>query len=649
MTALLESVVKDIPSFPLSGELWRVTMRDIQSAQADPALIDQLKTYLVHANAVPLTDEERLRLGACSRQGSKYPILEMATCLQVSGLTTPPSRTTLNEVARFLRGEIAERLREIKTRVDFYQLRVDAPLYVPRHRDQLLKEEVESERAALEKAEKELEALNEKHEGFFAKAGHLPAILAAKKKVKTAEADYEKALVHADEPPQLRKRLDLEAQDNARAKEEKEEQQRNSTVLAAVKQAHTQLSGIQKAAKPIFEAAVARQWFSDPAIRTFWVAGQRFLACRWGEASQLFDQITDYRNAITPGFYKTCRDTGRQILEGAQLDGQGYPAIVSHPGIAADSVALAKPYLRKWTAKFLDTRASDGEKWQALNYKIASPRALALDPLWVLYWTIFQTSQEFAKSIVRAGHEDVLTGELVSTLKTFATTWGAPLLPEFGYRNLQPNYIGAVKMAGTRPEHKIGADLAILLDISFGEFSCKKLALFQAKNSFNGRANVASKTDQLAKLAARRRDGYYLFYHRNAYMASNPGATIRPAHELWSELSASGSLLSGCTSLRVATTTKGWDLASFVTFGLADPASAHGTTYLDLDDAMAKMTSENLGLPRYVTLFSIGGSPTEKQSERLQNYGYQPTKLMDRPMHKQLSQGRSAKSKGQSH
>lgn len=168
-----------------------------------------------------------------------------------------------------------------------------------------------------------------------------------------------------------------------------------------------------------------------------------------------------------------------------------------------------------------------------------------------------------------------------------------------------------VRTASTRGEVLTGGDPGITVDLRVGNLRVLKVAIFQGKVSTNGVADIGSKpsgpdkSTQLKKLSIPDR-GCYLFYHNavGAWPSGLPAVT--PADHFVSTLGLDEDGLTR-PHVRVDTRGFGWDLASFVAFGLCSRVAGLGLAVPAGSDPLdALKAGGRTTQAEYVVLVSLG-------------------------------------------
>lgn len=287
----------------------------------------------------------------------------------------------------------------------------------------------------------------------------------------------------------------------------------------------------------------------------------------------------------------------------------GIAASGAYPEVIARSIELARDALRETPARTLASYAHATDQWQVLSALLADPRHFRTDALWAVYWSMLQCEQWVTNTFSEAdAHEDVLSGKLTAQIDRWLSDWAGSRVRQFGYPEIQ-SYMGTLEIASTGEETRLGADIGLIVDLDIGGLVCRKVALFQAKKTKQGRANIGSDSGQLPKLAALPRMGFYLFYHQSQYPLRSPAPTICSAHTL-ADLVTKDNKSPGAGFLPVNVRTLGWDWASFVSFGMCQPASELGESFVTVDDALKILGGgDPRHLPKYLHVIAITDEP----------------------------------------
>ena len=265
---------------------------------------------------------------------------------------------------------------------------------------------------------------------------------------------------------------------------------------------------------------------------------------------------------------------------------------------------------------------------------LASPASFRPTAIWALFWAIAQAEHEFLQRFVRFwSHEERLTGHLVGQmmqrLEDFGIHWRA-LSDAEG----QPGARCALWYADTATnsmEAQTGADLGLIVHAHLGgQAEYFKVARFQAKKTgSNGHARID--LDQVEALMAQENLGYFLFYHPIQGQRWTLPPTVRPATTFRGALEeaqksahqSSRSIIArdhdsyGMRSLQARD--GGWDLASFITFALADAGSEHGVLVDTPSAARAVLFGQQTPLspPSRVLVVSLGSGLTDVAWDQL--------------------------------
>lgn len=250
---------------------------------------------------------------------------------------------------------------------------------------------------------------------------------------------------------------------------------------------------------------------------------------------------------------------------------------------------------------------------------LASPEAYDPKPLWALFWAMAKAEHEFVRRFIPFwSHEERLTGHLVAQiverLEDFGTHW----------RNLDTQgdsestcSIWYADTATARREATTGADLGLVVHAKFpnaNEFF--KVARFQAKKA-DTRGKARIDLDQLENLLRQDGLGFYLFYHQLDPKRWTLPPTVRPASHFRGELENARSEMEERLHRKrptkqptVESTQRRYDIATFITFALADPVSEHGVVASDPRDATRALMASNLPLPSRVLVVTLGSGFT---------------------------------------
>lgn len=246
---------------------------------------------------------------------------------------------------------------------------------------------------------------------------------------------------------------------------------------------------------------------------------------------------------------------------------------------------------------------------------LSSPERYNPTCVWALFWALARAEHEFLDRYVPFwSHEERLTGHLVSLmidrLEDFGIHWRA--LGDGGGKDTTCR-IWYADTATARRERMTGADLGLVVHARFpGTDEYFKVARFQAKKvDKNGKATID--LQQSEALLGQEYLGYYLFYHFADRRHWSLAPTVLPAEKFRAQIeterkeSPKNSL--GSKSENVCD--DGFDLATFITFGVADQASEYGVLETSPDAAFSVMMSGSAGLPSRVLVVTLGSGTAD--------------------------------------
>lgn len=626
---------------------------DCRSGVADSPSLRFLRDWVVQ-RGIQLSEHQCLLLSCCSdRPTNNNPFNTPAIVyaeLGISLATTlrkfvPGDRRSLSQVAESLEYRLQFQRRKAQEWKAGGQARLRRPAQARTTYERELQAELAAAAASVKEAKEELQRAREQ------KAEHSwlhpldrwnagKGVKEAKAVVLESERQYQTIYEDAVSPANEARRNALVAAQNKKADVDAANREFWSQIVSGCGKLEVALNAFMAKAGPAIVSAKSSDWFQWP--EGFVQMAEAFLVCNFQQAEAILNRL-DFRHIPSEDFYRDSTASAQALLRDARSLTRGHAAVFGYPGVIDPTVQLACPGLVSPIPRKLMAGTNTARRWRRFETRLCCARSFELEPLWVYFWVMFFAGQSLANDMGRRGSEDSLTFKLCAYI-AHAAQWGEKLLPQFGYPTGGGNFIGTLGIAGEKPEHVTGADLGILVDIALGDVRVRKLALFQAKNSVNGRANVASRTDQLGKLSRLPNHGYYLFYHRQGDEVPVPSATVRRACDLHAELTASGPLPVDKTSLRVNTCVDAWELASLVAFGLAQPGSGHGVVFNDIDHALALMSdrASALGLPRYLQIVTLG-QPDGQLLSRLMEYGYYKPLVFERVPERTPERGRGRK------
>lgn len=291
--------------------------------------------------------------------------------------------------------------------------------------------------------------------------------------------------------------------------------------------------------------------------------------------------------------------------------------------LASSSVNFSGPVASLWTGL-----RDDPSLLPHARYQFGLPRhqdffreilgdAHTYDPpcLWSLFWALARAQHRFLRVFgeTAASHEERLTGHLLAQVLERVEEFG-PLWAGLGSDGrggaIAPLDLSYADISSGGKESQTGADFGLIVHASFhaeGEFF--KSVRFQAKKTtYTGAANIS--ISQMKTLAKRPNIGYYLFYHASDSDGWQLTPTVVPAGRVQSRIEeAQGSDAAETAVLReiddIVTGEKrrtfhareeGFDFATFVSFGVADPVSDYGVPAEDAESA-ARVLFDPAALP----------------------------------------------------
>lgn len=511
-----------------------------------------------------------------------------------------------------------------------------------------------SERAvALGRAELELEnaILQQervrRHSGFLSLKAPIEAVKAlldvrrARAELAEAELEFNSAPIKAERAERIATHNRFVAAERAR--------------LAALRQkldtcqtADTLLAQFRHQAGDAISAAGAGGWVAADFPARFRNLARLVFARDIAAAIEETSKLVFQRRPPASTYLRWATDA-LAIREQAYSGHAGMAASGAYIEVAARSINLAAAALRLMPSQKLTSFPHPADQWQVLSLLLADPRQLKTDALWAVYWSMFKCAQWMANTLFEAdAHEDVFNGKFSAQIDRQLNDWAAERVREFGYPQAT-SYMGTLEIASTPEESRVGADIGLIVEINIGDLVCRKVALFQAKKSKHGVADLGSKTGQLRKLAEHPRMGFYLFYHQFLRPLCPPAPTVVSAQELGEAAVELGKSLDA-TSLSLNVRTMGWDWASFVSFGLCQPGSAIGESFTTAADALDKLGGGNQGnLPKYLHLIAIADEGRVlRLREQIREHYQQRTKTVTRDNPRERSNTRDIGDRGHS-
>lgn len=320
-----------------------------------------------------------------------------------------------------------------------------------------------------------------------------------------------------------------------------------------------------------------------------------------------------FQRQPSPSRYAEWGQEATNLLQSAHQQHAGMMASTAYTEIACNSILLATPMLKNETLNRLTPHNTPAEQWHSLSECLTDPKSLKTDALWAIYWAMYQCGQWVASATSESDvHEDVLTGKVAAQVDRWLTDWATKRINQFGYPEVN-SYMGTLEIASTTEETRLGADIGLIVDLNIGSLVCRKVALFQAKKSLSGIANIGSDSGQLEKVSISQNIGFYLFYHLSTYPAKGQAPSVCSANELKNEINQSGKKIDA-DYLPINTYTKGWDWASFISFGLCNPSSNIGESFSTFEEAFTILgNGDPRNLPKYLHIISLADEQQIKE------------------------------------
>ncbi|MCC6739553.1 MAG: hypothetical protein IT452_10960 [Planctomycetia bacterium] len=243
---------------------------------------------------------------------------------------------------------------------------------------------------------------------------------------------------------------------------------------------------------------------------------------------------------------------------------------------------------------------------------LSQPSAFDPNPLWALFWAAVEAEGKFHELYVPYwSHEERLTGHLVSQLlervEEFAPRWFA--LSSLSQQTERDGMRLAYFDTATASREKFtGADLGLVVhgDLGGGEFY--KVARLQAKKA-NARGRCRIDLDQVEVLLSAEGAGYFIFYHFADARQGSPTPTVCAATDFADDVGEAKKERGGSKrelgEKRRDVANLGWDFATFLTFGLADPQSDVGAHANSAVEA-ARLVMAGRGVPSRLAVLTLG-------------------------------------------
>lgn len=387
----------------------------------------------------------------------------------------------------------------------------------------------------------------------------------------------------------------------------KQDLRKAETALVLRQQQHKELRNL---CRPLCRAIVSKAWIAGNTEVLLDESARYVQAHDWASAVEAIQRIEfqrlPSREQVLEWIHE-CSDKLKTMMD----QSAGLVATAAYPGLLDASLKLAKS---RFHADVWDTHIECYEdlpdRWYALPVTMIGHHVLFEPIQWVIYWAFLTRSQSVAISTGQVKvHEDSLTGMLTYALKEELEGTAKARFLQLGYPRAKVNF-DFLQLAGLDGEFETGADIGLVIHLDVGDLLVHKVALLQAKISKRGSAEVGSKASgsrkltQLQKLQDSERD-FFLFYHKtiDASPALLPTVTA-VSHFANKHKWTTADLLKEKKSVK--TREHGWDLASFVAFGLCSPTNAIGRDIPVGDDPLDAMAvSGRETLPTYIMVVSL--------------------------------------------
>ncbi|WP_329765248.1 hypothetical protein [Stenotrophomonas maltophilia] len=395
---------------------------------------------------------------------------------------------------------------------------------------------------------------------------------------------------------------------------------------------------LTRVCKPLEDALVRKAWFASKTEGILRTAAERAQKQDFNSAIELLNTIEFQRLPSEDQVAEWVFQYKQELAE-IRKQRSGFAATALYPGLTTPSLELAKLRFDSGTwVRSIEVYQDAPDRWYAFPACMVSHGAM-VDPVqWLIYWAFLRGSQEFAESSSAANiHEDVLTGMLMQGLRGELGKSSKDRLLQLGYPRAKANF-DFLHLAGKKGEFETGADVGLVVLLDVGDLRVHKVALLQAKVSIDGSANIGSKPSgtskrtQLQKLRDVERD-FFVFYHRTDSDSPSPLPTVTSVQQL---VKAGG--LSTTDLAKETITAKprmlGWDLPSFIAFGLCTPANALGRDVLDNADPLEAMTAGGRdSLPKYMIVVSLSHDEPgyHRVMEPLRQKGYSSVEQLQNP------------------
>lgn len=255
---------------------------------------------------------------------------------------------------------------------------------------------------------------------------------------------------------------------------------------------------------------------------------------------------------------------------------------------------------------------------------LGSPASYEPPALWVLFWALAKAEHNFLYRYVPFwSNEERLTGHLVSQmierLEEFSDHWNSLSRASEPPISCKVSYIDT---ATARSESLTGADLGLIIHANFpGQEEFLKVARFQAKKAeSNGKARID--LDQAQILLQAEKLSYYLYYHPFQKTSWSLAPTVRRVsaykEEIEKAIEESHKASTKKRKITIDTHDHGCDLATFITFALADLTADHGVPAEDGPQAVRMLMAQAPPLLSRVLIVTLGhGEPLVLNWEEL--------------------------------
>lgn len=362
--------------------------------------------------------------------------------------------------------------------------------------------------------------------------------------------------------------------------------------------------------RPIAEAIARGAWLAADTEALLESMVEHIRLNRWSQAEKALRAIS-VQTLPSESRLKQWRAECEAFLARVQAQRVGFSALAPFQGLVDPGLELAerRSHPGPWDDAMRGL-SHWSDRWHALPRALTAPLALVEPFQWIVYWTFLTESQAFAEVLGQATpHEDVLTGILAGLLGKQLRGWAKERLLELGYPRATAE-LDFVPLAGQKGEARTGADVGFIIHVQVGDLRVHKVALLQAKVSNNGAANIGSlpsgpsNRTQLQKLRDPDRD-FFLFYHASSGASPAALPTVTPVGHFL-RMGRLDEVALARSRITVDTRQCGWDLASFVAFGLCNPANTIGRDVPAGADPLEVMTSGGRSaLPACVVVISL--------------------------------------------